>query len=174
VNLAVTAIGRDRPGIVAGLTGVLVDAGGNIDDSQMSILHGQFAVMLIVSVPDDTAIANLQADLEKAGTDLELDAVTVCPVSSLERGPTPTHVVTVYGADRPGIVHETARVMAERDIDITDLKTRRTSSGDGHLYTLMMEVALAGDPSELEQALSVMAKETGIEASVTELEVEVI
>jgi len=174
VNLAVTAIGRDRPGIVAGLTGVLVEAGGNIDDSQMSILHGQFAVMLIVSVPNDTEIDQLQADLEVAGSNLGLDAVTVCPVSSLERGPAPTHVVTVYGADRPGIVHETARIMAERDIDITDLKTRRTASGEGHLYTLMMEVALAGDPSELERAMSAMAEETGVEASVTELEVEVL
>ena len=174
MNLAVTAIGRDRPGIVAGLTGVLVDAGGNIDDSQMSILHGQFAVMLIVSVPDGTAVDDLQRDLDEAGRTLGLDAVTVCPVSELERGPNPTHVVTVYGADRPGIVHEVARVMAERNIDITDLKTRRTASGEGHLYTLMMEVAVEGDPSELEQAVSEMAAATGVDASVTELEIEVI
>ena len=174
MNLAVTAIGRDRPGIVAGLTGVLVDAGGNIDDSQMSILHGQFAVMLIVSVPDGTAVDGLQGDLDEAGRTLGLDAVTVCPVSELERGPNPTHVVTVYGADRPGIVHEVARVMAERNIDITDLKTRRTASGEGHLYTLMMEVAVEGDPSELEQAVSEMAAATGVDASVTELEIEVI
>ena len=174
MNLAVTAIGRDRPGIVAGLTGVLVDAGGNIDDSQMSILHGQFAVMLIVSVPDGTAVDGLRRDLDEAGRTLGLDAVTVCPVSELERGPNPTHVVTVYGADRPGIVHEAARLMAERNIDITDLKTRRTTSGEGHLYTLMMEVAVEGDPSELEQAVSEMAAATGVDASVTELEIEVI
>ena len=174
MNLAVTAIGRDRPGIVAGLTAVLVEDGGNIDDSQMSRLHGQFAVMLIVSVPDGTAVDGLQRNLDEAGRTLGLDAVTVCPVSELERGPNPTHVVTVYGADRPGIVHEAARVMAERDIDITDLKTRRTASGEGHLYTLMMEVAVDGDPSELEQAVSDMATATGVDASVTELEIEVI
>ena len=174
MNLAVTAIGRDRPGIVAGLTGVLVDAGGNIDDSQMSILHGQFAVMLIVSVPDETAIGDLQGDLDEAGRTLGMDAVTLCPVSELERGPNPTHVVTVYGADRPGIVHEAARLMADRNIDITDLKTRRTASGEGHLYTLMMEVAVEGDPSDLEQAVSDMARDTGVDASITELEIEVI
>ena len=49
MNLAVTAIGRDRPGIVAAITSALLEAGGNVDDSQMSILHGHFAVMLIVS-----------------------------------------------------------------------------------------------------------------------------
>ena len=47
MNLALTAVGRDRPGIVAGLTGVLVESGGNVDDSQMSILHGQFKHRLL-------------------------------------------------------------------------------------------------------------------------------
>ena len=174
MNLAVTAIGRDRPGIVAGLTAVLVEDGGNIDDSQMSRLHGQFAVMLIVSVPDGTPIDPLRVRLDEAGRGLGLDAVTVCQVSELGRGPEPTHVVTVYGSDRPGIVHDAAQLMAEREIDITDLKARRTVSGEGHLYTLMMEVAIPGDPAELEQALAGMAASTGVEASLTELEVEVI
>ena len=174
MNLAVTAIGRDRPGIVAGLTAVLVEDGGNIDDSQMSRLHGQFAVMLIVSVPDGTPIDPLRVRLDEAGRALDLDAVTVCEVSELGRGPEPTHVVTIYGSDRPGIVHDAARLMADREIDITDLKARRTGSGEGHLYTLMMEVAIPGDPAELEQALAGMAASTGVEASLTELEVEVI
>lgn len=174
MNLAVTAIGRDRPGIVAGLTGVLVEAGGNVDDSQMSLLHGQFAVMLIVSVPDDTHVDRLRVQLDEAGRGLGLDAVTVCPVSELDRGPDPTHVVTIYGADRPGIVHRAAQLMAEREVNITDLKTRRTASGDGHLYTLMMEVALSGDAGELEGALASMAEEAEVEASISELEVEVI
>ncbi|MFM9077005.1 MAG: glycine cleavage system protein R [Solirubrobacterales bacterium] len=174
MNLAVTAIGRDRPGIVAGLTGVLVEAGGNVDDSQMSLLHGQFAVMLIVSVPDDTHVDRLRVQLDEAGRGLGLDAVTVCPVSELDRGPDPTHVVTIYGADRPGIVHRAAQLMAEREVNITDLKTRRTASGDGHLYTRMMEVALPGDAGELEGALASMAEEAEVEASISELEVEVI
>lgn len=174
MNLAVTAIGRDRPGIVAGLTAVLFEDGGNIDDSQMSRLHGQFAVMLIVSVPDGTAVDPLRVRLDEAGRGLGLDAVTVCEVSEPGRGPEPTHVVTVYGSDRPGIVHDAAQLMAEREIDITDLKARRTESGEGHLYTLMMEVAIPGDPTELEQALAGMAASTGVEASLTELEVEVI
>ena len=64
--------------------------------------------------------------------------------------------------------------MAEREIDITDLKTRRTESGDVPLYTLMMEVAVPGDPADLERALAGMAESTGVEASLSELEVEVI
>ena len=48
---AVSAIGRDRPGIVAAVSRVLLDLEGNVEDSQMSILRGHFAVMLIVALP---------------------------------------------------------------------------------------------------------------------------
>ena len=52
MRLAVTAIGADRPGIVAAVTGVLTDHGGNIEDSTMSILGGHFAMMLVVAEAD--------------------------------------------------------------------------------------------------------------------------
>ena len=51
-EFAVTAIGRDRPGIVAAISGALLELEGNVEDSQMSILRGHFAVMLIVRLPD--------------------------------------------------------------------------------------------------------------------------
>ena len=51
-EFAVTAIGRDRPGIVAAISGALLELEGNIEDSQMSILRGHFAVMLIVKLPE--------------------------------------------------------------------------------------------------------------------------
>ena len=94
MNLAVTAIGRDRPGIVAAITSALLEAGGNVDDSQMSILHGHFAVMLIVSVPEDASLESLEARLAEVGREFELGGITVSPVEGLDRGAEPTHVLT--------------------------------------------------------------------------------
>ena len=45
--------GADRPGIVAAVTGVLVEHGGNLEDTSMTILGGHFAMMLVVAVPDE-------------------------------------------------------------------------------------------------------------------------
>ena len=59
-EFAVTAIGRDRPGIVAAISAALLDLEGNIEDSQMAILRGHFAVMLIVKLPDATEPADLE------------------------------------------------------------------------------------------------------------------
>ena len=175
MNLALTAIGRDRPGIVAGLTEVLVESGGNVDDSQMSILHGQFAVVLLVSVPDDCDLGSLEARLGKKAAELELDAVNVCPVSGLERGPEPTHILTVYGADRPGIVHDTAALLADHGVNITDLRTRRTGSEESPLYMLVMEVAVPDSVDGLGDELSARLGAGGaIEVSLAQLETDVI
>lgn len=174
MNLALTAVGRDRPGIVAGLTGVLVEFDGNVDDSQMSILHGQFAVVLLVSVPDDCEVEALADSVRKVASELGLDSVNVCPVSELERGPDPTHVLTVYGADRPGIVHDTASLLAEREVNITDLRTKRTGTPESPVYVLVMELAVPDSAVGLEEDLAGLGSDGGMEVSLSELETEVI
>jgi len=174
LNLAVTAIGRDRPGIVAAITGVLLGSGGNVDDSQMSILHGHFAVMLLVSVPDGTAIEELSLKLEEVGREFGLGGVTVSPVEGLDRGAGPTHVLTVYGPDRPGIVHEVAELIAARGVNVTDLRTRRTGDAGSELYTMMMELAVPGDPAGLDRALAGLAADRGVEVNLAELDAEVL
>ncbi|MEX0620465.1 MAG: ACT domain-containing protein [Solirubrobacterales bacterium] len=174
MNLAVTAIGRDRPGIVAAITGALLDFDGNVDDSQMSILHGQFAVMLIVSVPEGADLDGISAKLEEVGRDFDLGGITVSPVSELDRGAGPTHVLTVYGADRPGIVHDIAALLATSKVNITDLRTRRTGGSEAPLYSMLIEVSVPPSATGLADALADLSGTVGVEAHLAELETEVI
>ena len=174
MNLAVTAIGHDRPGIVAGITAALLEAGGNVDDSQMSILHGHFAVMLIVSVPDGYSLDELELRLNEVGREFDLGGITVSPVTALERGAGPTHVLTVYGADRPGIVHEVAELLAARGVNITDLRTRRTGEGETALYTLMVELAMVEDPARLASDLQNLSGEKKVEVNLADLDTEAL
>ncbi|MFL5868791.1 MAG: ACT domain-containing protein, partial [Thermoleophilaceae bacterium] len=51
-HLALTAIGRDRPGIVAALSGVLLEHELNVEDSQATILRGHFSIVLVVAAPE--------------------------------------------------------------------------------------------------------------------------
>src|SRR5436309_3085430 len=103
-EFAVTAIGRDRPGIVARLSEALLELEGNIEDSQMSILRGHFAVMLIVKLPDGVDPAELERRLEEVRSGLDLEAISISAVDDLGPGGSrPSHILTVYGADRPGI-----------------------------------------------------------------------
>ncbi len=71
-HFALTAVGADRPGIVAAVTGVLLDLGVNLEDTSMTILRGQFAMMLVVDAPPDVAAADLEAALAGPAADLDL------------------------------------------------------------------------------------------------------
>jgi glycine cleavage system transcriptional repressor len=58
-RFALSVFGRDRPGIVAAVTRVLADAGCNLEDTSTTILRGHFAMMLVVTGPDDLRAAGL-------------------------------------------------------------------------------------------------------------------
>ena len=173
-HLALSAIGRDRPGIVAAVTGVLLRHGANLEDSQMTILRGHFAMTLLVAVPEEAATDRLRSDLAEVSRDLELEALVLSEVEDVDAAdPEPTHMVAVYGVDHPGIVHAVTSALAERRVNVTDLNTHLAEEeGEEPLYALLMEVALPSGESEesLRAALSGVAESEGVEVSVRELE----
>jgi glycine cleavage system transcriptional repressor len=173
-QLVVSAVGRDRPGIAAAVTGVLVEHGANLADAQMGILSGHFAMTLIVDAPAALDPAELRADLDRVAAELGLDAIFVNEVApAAAEAAVPSLIVTVYGADHPGIVHAVTRELADRGVNITDLNTHRIEEGGGEaLYAMMLEVALppGTDRGDLEAALVRVAREQRLELSVRELE----
>lgn len=173
-QLALSAIGRDRPGIVAATTAVLLRHGVNVEDSRMSILRGHFTMVLILGVPEETNRAALGTDLDAVAADLGLEALALSDVEPLaEAVPEPTHVVAVYGVDHPGIVHRATAVLAEHGVNITDLETRLAEEeGEPSLYALLIEVALPSDldPTTLAAALGEAAASESVEVSLRELD----
>lgn len=175
-ELAVTAIGRDRPGIVAALSGALLELDGNIEDSQMSILGGHFAVMLLVRVPDAVDAEEVAERLERTRAELGLEAVTVAEIGPGASGrPRPSHVLSVYGADHPGIVHAVSQALADLDANITDLETRLAGTPERPVYVMMLEVDLgATDPERVRAGLERVGHEAGVEVALRELETETL
>src|SRR4051812_39568703 len=122
-RFVVTAVGSDRPGIVAAVTGVLMEVGGNLEDTGMAVLGGQFAMMLVVAAPEESA---LDAALATVAERLEL-AVAVRPIGEAgsDAGAAGEQwSVTVYGGDKPGIVHRVASLLADTGVNITGAETR--------------------------------------------------
>jgi glycine cleavage system transcriptional repressor len=164
-HFAVTAVGADRPGIVAAVTRTFVDHGCNLEDSSMTILRGQFAMMLVVDAPPSVTAAELEEALAVPAGDLDL-VVTVRPAPDDATGvaDSGTWTVSVHGADRPGIVHGVAALLAERSVNIVDLSTRVVGPADHALYTMVLEVTLpaGADAPALEAALDALAGELGV------------
>lgn len=167
-HFAVTAVGADRPGIVAAVTGVFAQQGCNLEDSSMTILRGQFAMMLVVDAPAGVGAEQLKAALAGPAADLDL-VVTVRPAPQPAEPTAPageevSWTVSVYGADHPGIVHGVASLLADRAVNIVDLSTRMVGTAENPVYTMVLEVTLpsGANPQEFERALAEKAGELGV------------
>ena len=175
-DYAVTAIGRDRPGIVAAISRALLELKGNLEDSHMAILRGHFAVMLIVRVPEGTSEDELCARLGEVRDELGLEALTFNHVDELaEPRPAASHMLSVYGADRRGIVAGVTGALAGLGVNIVDLDTRLAGSAEAPIYAMLVELDLAGAAvADVERVLAELADTTEIEISLRELESEAL
>src|SRR3954447_9038081 len=166
-SFTLAAAGRDRPGIVAAVTEALLEHGVNIEDAEMAILGGHFAIVLVLAAPGEVDADALRARLERVGRELPLEALSLAEVEALGRQPRPevSHAISVYGADRPGIVHGVAAALAGRGVNIVGLSTRVV--GDVPLYAMLLDVALppAIDDATLDEILAGVAQELGVDVS---------
>ena len=174
-HFAVSVVGRDRPGIAAAVSEVLLEHRGNIEDSQMTILRGHFTIMLIVSIPGEVDAERLQSDLASVHERLGLEAVVVNEVTEMEPSvqALATHIVSVYGVDHPGIVHAVTSNLARQQVNITDLTTRLISARGGEpLYAMMLEVVVPSGLSaeKVEESLRAVREREGVELTIRELE----
>ena len=168
---AITVIGHDRPGIIAEVTTVLADLGLNLSDSTMTLLRGHFAMTLICA--GDVQAAAVEGALRPLTVGGSLK-VSVREVAA-ESAPAPrggSHVLSLHGADRLGIVAAVTRVLAGEGGNITDLTTRLASG----LYVLLAEVDLppSADLAAINARLRGVANELGVEVSLRSADPDVL
>ena len=166
----VTALGKDQPGIVAGVTKILYRLGCNLEDSAMTRLEGEFAIMLIFSTKAKTNEAQLRRTFAPLEKRLKL-AVHLKPLTATEsRAPQKRGLqllISVYGADKPGIVFRMSEALAKAGVNITDVHTHRSTGRGPSLYLLLLEVELPArmTAAMLEQRLKTLGKSLGVEVS---------
>lgn len=176
-HVAVTAVGVDRPGIVAAVTGVLLEHGGNLEDTAMTRLGGHFAMVLVVEVPGDEDAVALEAALMTAATPLGL-VVTVRAVEEVAHAHDDGSrwAVTVHGADKPGIVHRVTSLLAERGANVVDLATHQLTTDAGTGYVVLLEIVLPpdADAGSLKVELDALAADLGVDVHLRPDEADVL
>lgn len=143
-HFALTIVGRDRPGIVSQVTEILFNLGCNLADSSCSILGGQFAMILILGHDKFTSRESF-GDAFKPLEDTDLSVALRVLKPGGEQRPRiegDLCMISVYGADKPGIVYRVAQVLGQRMINITDLNTKLVGSEDRPVYVMVIEAAL--------------------------------
>ena len=138
--LSLSAIGKDRTGIVSSISEILFNAGCNIEDSTMTLLSGQFAVILLLACPKDSDISKTKRKLNSSLKNLNLSySVTEVdkPVNSKKNFG--DYIIAVYGADKSGIVYNVSKYLADNKVNITDVQTK-ISGQKNKVYIMLLEV----------------------------------
>ncbi len=174
---AITALGKDRPGIVAGVSKALFELGANIEDSSMTILKSEFAMILIISTAQETKTSDFENHFKeltnKMGLFISVKDLGVDEIHSKKHYSGIPYVMSVIGTDKPGIVYKISELLASKGINITDLNTKVVSGERTPVYTMILELDVPEyvDINLLEEELSVIEKEMAIDISIKEIEV---
>ncbi len=155
-GLVLTALGPDRPGLVKDLAEMVRRAGGNIEETRMSKLGGEFAVLLLVTGPKD-ALTLLSSSLPELERNLDVKCFSKLTNKS-STPPTSVYRYEASGFDRPGIVEGVTQVLARRGVNVLSFESwveNAPLSGTPIFYLdAEIELALASDLSEVERDLS--------------------
>ncbi|MBV6508947.1 MAG: Glycine cleavage system transcriptional repressor [Acidimicrobiales bacterium] len=165
-HVSVTAIGTDQPGVVAALSGVLAGRGCNLEDTEMTILRGHFAMVLVVATPPGLDPVGLEVELREAVSPLGIDVVVRSFDDEVpDAYPGSAWTLAVHGADRPGIVHRVSRLLGDHRVNIDDLTTRVIGSEEEPVYTMVLDLTFPEDldPAYVEDALSRLAVDLGVD-----------
>jgi glycine cleavage system transcriptional repressor len=172
-RFSLSAVGADRPGIVAGVSGALVDLGCNLEDSTMTFLQGYFAILLVVSSGPEVRAADLEAALAPVGSrfDLivavrQLDDARAAP--NADSGAGVPWTISVHGADRTGIVHGVTSALADVGGNVVDLATHLVGDPESPLYVMTLRVTLPAspDPSAAAAHVRQAAESLGVHCSI--------
>jgi glycine cleavage system transcriptional repressor len=170
----VSAVGRDRPGIVADLAQLVYDCEANLEDSRMTLLGNEFASILLCS----GSAPELEQRLASGARRLEWENRLTVFIRPLEGQPRPAvpapgtrlFRVETQGMDRAGIVARICRTLADHRVNIADLQSRSVPSPSGSaLYrmSVLAEVPDNLDPRVLAKALEERGAELGLEVTLT-------
>lgn len=164
-----TAVGKDQPGIVAAISGVLLDADCNIEDSQMARLGPDFACMLLLAMPEGLTGTQLDNRLRTIREQFKLwiHLADLLPEEATgEPHDHPVYTIHVYGADRKGIVNRITKHLADQSVNISNLHTEVIPHKDP-LYVMLIEVEVPPfiDTAKLQRELKAIGSEIGVQVT---------
>jgi glycine cleavage system transcriptional repressor len=145
-KLVISALGADRPGIVDELSNIIYSHALNIEDSRMSVLGGEFAVLLLVS-GEQSSINALQSQLTEIEQALQMSLLLKLTTEANKVDHAIPYSVEVTALDHPGIVRNITSFFSGRNINIVNLQTERYSAAHtgSPMFALHMTIGIPAD-----------------------------
>jgi glycine cleavage system transcriptional repressor len=145
-RFVLTSTGPDRIGVVQHVTESILECGGDVQASRMARLGGEFAMLLLVSIPDSetdrfsTNVENLLGEGFKVSL-----TETEWGVSARRKEWLPFKI-EVRGANHEGIIHQIAEHLSSRGINIESIDTNVVPAPMSGAPLFTMEAVVVAPP----------------------------
>ena len=165
-----TAFGKDRPGIVADVTQVLYENGCNLEDSTMTLLAGEFTLILLFTTgaeqdTGDQLLKECRRLEHEKGVSAFLRPVSASPAAPQKACTART--LHVEGLDKAGIVYRVSRFLADNDLNIVDLVSRIKASPESGTSVYLMDIHIqipeGTDMAVIHDGLSMVGEELNVD-----------
>ena len=147
-SLVISALGNDKPGIVNELSKTILAQDGNIAESRMTVLGGEFAMMLLVTGTQES-IDNILSKLEETGEKLNLTLIAKDTQTQAHEQKRLPYQLKVVSMDHPGIVHNISDFLNNRDLNIEEVETQTYPAAHTGtpMFSLDMTISIPADSS---------------------------
>jgi len=168
-----TAFGKDRPGIVADVTRILYENGCNLEDNSMTLLADEFTLILLFSSTQDTIEDQLQMECRRLERDKGISAFMRPLPERSEAASSHSTPCTLHveGMDQAGIVYQISQHLADRKVNIVDLKSTVKASPESGTAIYVMDIDIRTpaelSPQQVEEGLSAVADDLHVDISLS-------
>jgi glycine cleavage system transcriptional repressor len=160
-TFVLTLTGPDRIGFVEEMTGLLLARGGNVETSRMAHLGGEFAILMLVSMPSEQ-FTSLEKDLESlAAVGYKLTMTPAAQHYAESHGGWLPYRIEVQGADHEGIIHEIARYLSKQGISIEAADSESSPAPTSGVPLFAMTARVIAPPSLSDQGWVAGLQEIG-------------
>ena len=163
--MIISVMSKDRPGIIASITGAIYHLGGDLADLNQTVLCGYLTMILSASFDADVTKEDMVAAISHIKTESKFEVsikeLTAAGTSSPEPPAAETYILTVQGPNKAGIVHGISQFCFERNINILDLAT--TLKNEQCTMALQLDLGQCTQSLEdLQKALSEYAEKSDL------------
>ncbi len=164
--IALTALGRDRPGLIADLSGAVTDLGGNIVHVDQASIYNLFSIFMLVE-PDELPVGldiyrfAYELTLRGQETGLDVRAEVLDKTQVKTKSEKDLRVVTIVGSDRRGVMHAITSAIARHKVNIE--RMHHVAQGDFMAFEILVDVAGA-DFEILRASLRKTCEQVGVDA----------
>jgi glycine cleavage system transcriptional repressor len=166
-HFVLMASGKDRMGVVERFTSVILEHEGNVEASRMARLGGEFAMLMLVSAPAERA-ENLREQLGHLEFAVHIRAAEMREINAEARST--VYGITIMGADHLGIIHQIARALTAKGVNIETMNTEVMAApmSGAPLFTMSAVVSAPTGVSadELRLDLARLGDELGVDTAV--------